>query len=199
MSIVSSCGESRETPASCSAGRNALGLFVVVSAVSLAALACASGSPASIPFVPLRVSLAPGIATSPGDVPVYGISANALYGINEKTVGLEVGALNETGASLIGLGAGGVNVVRKDAIGLQLGVGSVTSGSLKGLQAGAANQIEGDLLGVQIGVGNAAHAGSGLQLGLVNQTESLRGLQLGLLNFNEGGFLPFFPLVNFGL
>jgi hypothetical protein len=38
----------------------------------------------------------------------------------------------------------------------------------------------------------------GLQIGLLNRARELEGLQIGLLNFNERGFLPVFPLFNFG-
>ena len=38
----------------------------------------------------------------------------------------------------------------------------------------------------------------GLQIGLVTRADELRGLQLGLLCFNGNGFLPVFPIFNFG-
>ena len=34
---------------------------------------------------------------------------------------------------------------------------------------------------------------------LVNLSESMTGLQLGFCNVNDKGFLPFFPLFNYGL
>jgi hypothetical protein len=31
-----------------------------------------------------------------------------------------------------------------------------------------------------------------------NRAASLKGLQFGVINFNDNGFLPFFPIFNFG-
>ena len=47
---------------------------------------------------------------------------------------------------------------------------------------------------------NSTAHGQGVQVaGLLNVADDMKGLQLGLLNFNKNGFLPFFPLFNFGL
>jgi hypothetical protein len=36
-----------------------------------------------------------------------------------------------------------------------------------------------------------------LQLGLVNTCKTAEGIQIGILNFiQKGGFMPFFPIVN---
>ena len=58
-----------------------------------------------------------------------------------------------------------------------------STGSVKGLMTGA--------------VILSGHM-NGLQIGIVNVTDTAYGLQLGLLNFTKkGGFLPFFPFLNF--
>jgi hypothetical protein len=37
----------------------------------------------------------------------------------------------------------------------------------------------------------------GIQLGFINTTKTAQGIQIGLLNFiKTGGFMPFFPIVN---
>jgi hypothetical protein len=49
------------------------------------------------------------------------------------------------------------------------------------------------------GIYNKAERGAGYQISsLVNVADDLRGFQLGALNFNRNGFLPFFPVFNFG-
>jgi len=46
---------------------------------------------------------------------------------------------------------------------------------------------------------NFAPRVTGLQIGaLVNKADSVAGLQIGLLNINKNGWLPFFPILNFG-
>ncbi len=44
----------------------------------------------------------------------------------------------------------------------------------------------------------SAENGKGLQIGFWNVAKEMTGLQIGLLNFNDKGFLPIFPLFNFG-
>jgi hypothetical protein len=40
---------------------------------------------------------------------------------------------------------------------------------------------------------------NGVQFGLINSAGSMKGIQIGLLNFiKEGGFMPIFPIVNWG-
>lgn len=99
--------------------------------------------------------------------------------------------------------------------GLQLSIANEVDGDLTGLQIGfAANYADGNLRGVQLaGVISSAGEGEGVQvasvvakakrlrgfqLALITRAEELRGLQLGFLNFNSKGFLPVFPLFNFG-
>jgi hypothetical protein len=76
----------------------------------------------------------------------------------------------------------------------------VDGGDTSGPQfAGIANVAD-DVYGAQISsIVNIAKDGEGVQIAaLVNVANDMKGLQLGLLNFNKNGFLPFFPLFNFG-
>jgi hypothetical protein len=110
----------------------------------------------------------------------------------------------------------GFNDARGRASGFQ-GAGFVNlAGKLKGAQIGFMyNEVEERAAGFQAtSVANFASTLEGVQLALlhnrsasvvgaqisllVNQTDDLAGVQIGLLNFNEGGLLPFFPLLNFG-
>ena len=149
------------------------------------------------PFTPLQLSIAPGAEVFAQDTPVWGMSINAVYGIQQDVKGLDLGLFNEVG-QLTGMEFGFVNIARAGATGLQWGAGNAVDGRFTGLQVAAMNQIEGDLRGSQLGIGNTAGEGFGLQVGLVNHAKSLRGVQLGLINLNESGFLPFFPFINIG-
>jgi len=100
--------------------------------------------------------------------------------------------------------------VQTDVYGVQLGMPHSYNSNVFGLAIGMISTCE-QLAGIQFGVlGNSSEIVDGLQIGgilnwaktvrgvqfaLINTTDS--GFQLGLLNFNENGFLPFFPLINF--
>ncbi len=93
-----------------------------------------------------------------------------------------------------------VNVVDGDCTGAQIGaLGNSVEGRLRGVQIAGLVTLAGEGSGVQIAP-FLAHATefSGFQLGLFTYADEMKGLQLGLLNFNENGFLPVFPLFNFG-
>jgi hypothetical protein len=123
-----------------------------------------------------------------------------LRGANRDVRGLDLGATTLTKGKLRGLQLAGANEVKGDCTGMQVGV--------------FVNYVEGRLSVVQLS-GLAAHAGRGtgvqiasvmarakklrgFQFALITVAEEMKGLQLGLLNFNEKGFLPVFPLFNFG-
>jgi hypothetical protein len=56
---------------------------------------------------------------------------------------------------------------------------------------------DGNLEGLQTGLYTRSHHVGGVQIGILNMTDTMNGLQIGLLNFiKEGGFFPFFPIVN---
>jgi len=151
------------------------------------------------PFTPFQLSFASGYSQLfEKATPVYGLRLDVFYGVQSKVVGIDVGPFNEVDTS-IGLGMGVANIVHGDATGLQIGAASVVDEEAIGAQAGFANIVGGRLSGAQLGVINRAEKATGLQLGIVNVSGSMAGLQIGLLNFNEKGFLPVFPLFNFGL
>jgi hypothetical protein len=163
-----------------------LGLAGILLTVAIAASGCSTIR--HPPFTPLQLSITPGAEVFARDTPVYGLSMNALYGIQQ-----------EVSKDLVGVEVGFLNVAREGATGIQGGLGNSAGGSFKGLQAAVAmNQMEGDLMGAQLGVANTVEEGFGLQVGLANHAKSLKGVQLGLINLNESGFLPFFPGINIG-
>lgn len=153
----------------------------------------------TLPFTPFQLSIAAGrsqIFTKP--TPVYGLRVNVLYGVQSRVVGLDTGLFNDVD-SLSGLGVGLCNIAREIATGAQLGAAcSHSDGDFRGLQTGLFNNVGGRLSGVQLGVANATETGAGFQLGVINRAASMQGLQFGLLNFNSNGFLPLFPILNFG-
>lgn len=160
----------------------------------------AAGSDAAaqlLPFTPLQVSLTPGAQALPRDVPVWGVSFNIVYGIQQEVKGLDLGFFNQVDEDLQGASLGLVNIASKNVIGLHAGMANAVEDRFTGLQVGMSNQIGGDLWGLQLGVANGAKGGYGVQLGIMNHATSVKGLQFGLLNFNKSGPLPFFPGVNF--
>jgi hypothetical protein len=173
--------------------------LVAGSALALATAASAADGWVTLPFTPFQLAIAPGAAqVFSKPTPVYGLRVSALYGIQSKVVGFDVGLFNDAD-SLTGVGVGFCNVTRGNAAGAHLGVGcNYSEADFAGLQTGVVNQVGGQLAGFQLGLANGSEGGAGLQIGLVNYSNSMRGVQLGLLNWNDNGFLPFFPFVNFG-
>lgn len=133
--------------------------------------------------------------------------------------GLQSSALaNQAEGGFLGLQLGVVNLVYGDMSGVQLSVMGARNraGHTRGVQVGAMISIADELIGAQVAtlanvadnmtglqcssLFNVAEDGIGVQIsGLLNIANDMKGLQLGLLNFNKNGFLPFFPLFNFGL
>lgn len=173
--------------------------WVAGSVLMLANVAFAADGWVTLPFTPFQLSIASGVSQIFSKAtPVYGLRVSALYGTQSKVIGLDAGFFNDTGA-LTGLGVGFCNVARENAIGAQLGAGcSQVEVNFAGLQAAFVNQVGGRLAGLQLGFGNGAGSGAGAQIGLLNHAGSMRGVQLGLLNWNDNGFLPLFPFINFG-
>jgi hypothetical protein len=173
--------------------------WVAASALALATSAVAAEGWITAPFTPLQLAVTPGygqLFAKP--TPVYGVRASGLYGIQSKVVGVDAGLFNEAEA-LTGVGVGFCHVVRENSQGAQLNAGcSFAEADFVGLQTSFVNQVGGEIAGAQLGLANSAETGAGLQIGLSNHSHSMRGLQLGLLNWNGNGFLPFFPLFNFG-
>ena len=130
-------------------------------------------------------------------VPVYGLRLSAIYGDQDTVTGLDLGLFNH-GNTLTGLGLGLANFSEGMVTGVQLGWLQFAGDDLKGFQLGISNVVEGEVTGAQLGGANIAENGKGLQIGFWNVAKEMTGLQIGLLNFNDKGFLPIFPLFNFG-
>ncbi len=104
---------------------------------------------------------------------------------NLQMKGFQVSVLESKAISMYGLQISGWRSETYDGYGLQLsGVGS--EGNLKG--------------GVQISglINKSEENFKGVQVALLNVSKNMTGLQIGLLNFNKSGFLPVFPIFNFG-
>ncbi|MBW2420384.1 MAG: hypothetical protein JRH19_17720 [Deltaproteobacteria bacterium] len=132
---------------------------------------------------------------------IRGMRLCLLRGANQGLTGVDVSAV--------------ATVTQGSMRGLQIAVANQVSGGVTGLQLGAfMNEVGGDLRGVQLSAVTSQVSGGtgvqiatvyadvkqlkGLQVGIVTHAEELHGLQLGLLNFNKNGFLPVFPIFNFG-
>jgi hypothetical protein len=116
--------------------------------------------------------------------------------------GLQIGGFANAAESILGVQlAGLMNVVDGgDTSGPQFaGIANVAD-DVYGAQISSIVNIADDVHGAQItSIVNVARDGEGVQIAaLVNVANDMKGLQLGLLNFNKNGFLPFFPLFNFG-
>ena len=175
------------------------GALVVASVLALASASSAADGWVTLPYTPFQLAIAPGAAqVFSKETPVHGLRISVLYGIQSEVVGLDVGLFNQTD-SMTGIGVGLCNMTQGNGAGIQLGAGcSDVEGDFVGIQAGLFNQVRGQISGFQVGLANGAESGTGLMIGLVNRTDSMRGLQIGVLNWNKNGFLPLFPIFNFG-
>ena len=132
---------------------------------------------------PVQLALFNPIQIFPEGTSITGLRLNLIYGKNVSVSGLDVGLVN--------MSSGGTST------GVQWGFVSVNDGSFVGLQANLVSIVRGNMEGIQWSAFNQTGHASGLQLGLLNMTETMNGVQVGLLNFiSKGGFLPFFPIVN---
>ena len=124
-----------------------------------------------------------------------------LHGANRDMRGFDLAAgTTRTEGMLRGLQLAGANEVNGDCTGMQVGVFvNYVEGRLSGVQLSGLAAYAGEGTGVQIAsVMARAKKLRGFQFALVTVAEEMTGLQLGLLNFNTKGFLPVFPLFNFG-
>jgi len=138
--------------------------------------------------------------------------------------GLQIAVAGIHRDTQMGLGIGLINVTMKNLYGCQIGMFN-KAGSRRimenydqagGLQIGWVNLTKAIFDGVQIGIANLSTARfSGLQIGFINSDRDHNNfdkvlnyddktiksddvcIQIGLLNFNEDGFLPIFPIINF--
>jgi hypothetical protein len=115
---------------------------------------------------------------------ISGFRLSLIYGRNANMSGFDWGLVTRTTGNSSGVQWGFVGLVDQNFEGWQSNAVSMTNGSFKGLQ---------------MGLYNSANHVTGVQFGLVNNTGSMKGIQLGLLNLiKTGGFMPVFPIVNWG-
>jgi hypothetical protein len=148
---------------------------------------------------------------------VKGLRLTLFWGVNQDVSGVDFSALTskadgnvkgvqysvliaKSTGNLVGFQSAIASGVEGDCAGLQTGIfATFVDGHMRGAQLSVIGSGADKLSGVQVGVANTASTARGFQLGLFNMTTELKGVQLGLLNFNHEGFLPFFPIINFGL
>lgn len=145
---------------------------------------------------PIQVALFPPIQAFPEEDPIRGLRLS-LYGRSMSVTGFDLGLVNHTTASFLGVQFGLVGVAEGEFTGFQNNWAvNVVQGSFEGVQHGVVSSTDFGR-GAQISLVNHARNFRGLQLALVNYAETLHGLQIGLLNIiRRGGVLPVMPIVN---
>jgi hypothetical protein len=170
-------------------------------AASLAPAAASAEKPAARSR-PVQLALLKPVQVFGEDTSVSGFRLNVFLGVNRDVTGFDLSAVaGHTLGTQRGVQLGLVNQVLGDCTGAQTAaLGTSVEGRLRGVQIAGLVSLASEGSGVQIAP-FLAHATefSGFQLGLFTSAGEMKGLQLGLLNFNENGFLPIFPLFNFGL
>lgn len=156
----------------------------------------------------------PGVRV-PGDSHVNGFRFSFLYGENERMEGLDFGllSLSETG-NLSGVRlVMGVGMLNGDMeAGAAFALVNVHKGTDSGLNAAFINKTHNPENAVDFGFVNIADETSlvdigGLnmanrstvQLGFINFANRIDGFQFGFINVAKNGFLPVFPIFNFGI
>ncbi len=132
---------------------------------------------------PVNLSLFTPISIAKESDAVTGFRFNLIYGKNTSVSIVDIGLVNHTTSGLSkGIAWGLVNYGEADFKGLQLGTVNMTGGSFEGFAWGFVN---------------SAGSARGLQLGFINYCQTMHGVQIGLANIiKQGGFMTFFPFVN---
>jgi len=124
-----------------------------------------------------------------------GLQATLITCLNTETLnGAQLAPVFNMACDVNGLQASCINI-SNNFIGFQPAAIMNVSQNVTGFQAAPVLNVAADVTGMQAGLINTAKKSS-FQLGLVNVASN--GCQIGLLNFMKGGFLPFFPIINFG-
>jgi len=156
--------------------KSVLTIAILFSAVLFA------GVPVQAAGKPIQLALFNPVQIVPEKESIAGLRLSLIYGSNANMTGLDWGLVTKTSGQFEGVQLGLIGMVDGNATGIQYNLASLTGGSFTGLQLGWYN--------------SAGHT-QGLQFGLINTTGTMKGLQIGILNFiRQGGFLPFFPIVN---
>ena len=174
---------------------------IAVFACALASFAGGTLLPESADAVVAQLALRHPVQVFSADTSVTGVRLNLLLGVNRDVTGLDIGiAANRTTGDQVGFQFAPYNEVSGDLTGVEFGIFfSDVEGEVVGLQLTVIANYAGGGTGAQISaLYNRTEKFRGLQLGLFNVADEMEGLQLGLLNFNRKGFLPFFPLFNYG-
>jgi hypothetical protein len=133
---------------------------------------------------PIQLALLDPVQIVPAGESISGFRFSLLYGRNAGMKGFDLGLATKTTGSFKGVQWGLVGMVDGDGEGWQHNMVSITNGAFSGLQSGFFS--------------SAGHV-HGLQFSFVNNTGTIKGIQLGLINIiREGGFMPVFPIVNWG-
>jgi len=173
---------------------------------AVAALVCGTTalSPGSVraepPPVTVQLALLNPLQAVDEERSITTLRVSLLHGANHDVRGLDVGAVTRTTGTLRGLQLAGANEVDGDCTGMQIAVlVNYVEGRLSGGQLAGVAAYAGEGEGAQVAT-FLARAGKlhGFQIALVTSAEEMTGFQIGLLNFNKKGFLPVFPLFNFG-
>jgi len=150
----------------------------------IALVACVVISPASAQDKPVQLALVNPIQIFPDHESIGGLRISLIYGKNANMTGFDWGLATSTTGTFKGVQWTFVGLVGQD---------------FKGWQANFVGITDGAFTGLQWGFYHSAGSMNGLQLGLINVAGSMKGIQLGLVNIiKEGGFMPFFPIVNWG-
>jgi hypothetical protein len=150
---------------------------------------------------PVQVALFFPVQIFPETDPVEGVRINLLYGKSADVTGLDLGLVNQTTHSFLGVQFGLVGVAQGAFTGGQVNwLANVSQGTFKGIQwAAVVNSVDQGRGGQIFGGVNVAQQFRGLQIGLVNYAQSLDGVQIGLSNIiKSGGQFPVMVLVNWG-
>ena len=133
-----------------------------------------------------RICFTRGAPAYPKEKSIYGINFGIPVSYNydyfQKIYGLDIGFI----------------AVESKADGLQMGMMNFSRGS-DGMQLSFANIVR-NFCGLQVAAANLARNSEVVQIGIVNfaRRRGTKSFQIGLLNFNDKGFLPIFPIVNWG-
>jgi hypothetical protein len=180
-------------------------VWLIVAALSLGALSRTSAAePAetSRSWTPVQIALWNPIQVFGEGFSVTGLRLNLILGANQDVTGLDLlGLASLTRGNHTGLQLALYDEVGGDLTGWQIGgLAADVDGRARGLQTAVFLNSAGEGTGVQVAAGvNRAEHMRGLQISLVNWTDELDGVQIGLINIHRKGWIPFFPLINFGL
>jgi hypothetical protein len=178
-----------------SAGRLLLVFFAATLAVGVA------GAEPPAADARVQLALADPLQWVDSDRSIDGLRFSILRGVNRDVTGLDLSCVTTyTLGSFRGLQIAAANEVDGEGAGVQIGLfANYVENRFGGLQLSGLASRAGRGSGAQISaIISDAKVWKGFQIALVNRAGEMDGLQIGLLNFNGRGFLPVFPLFNFG-